>query len=196
MKLSISAVTVIAAISLANGAFAQDAPTGGMNAKGNAPMKNTHTVNDGSAKPGADSFTYGQARQHILNSGYSDVSGLTKGKDGVWRGLAMKGGASVKVALDFKGNVSEAGPAAPASGMTTPMAAPPTTAAQPMNTSSSGTGAASGSLMHHRHHHHRHHMMARCADPGRNGVACSGRDRNKNSISDKEDHAMATGAKP
>ena len=50
-----------------------------------------------------------QAKQHILNSGYASVSDLTKGSDGIWRGVAMKGGQTINVALDFKGNVSEQG---------------------------------------------------------------------------------------
>ena len=92
-------------LGLGSAALAQSPPVGGPDAKGNAPLKHMHTVNDGSAKPGANSFTQGQARQHILNSGYTDVTGLTKGQDGVWRGMATHNGAQVNVAMDFKGNV-------------------------------------------------------------------------------------------
>ena len=38
-------------------------------------------------------------------AGFSDVSGLTKDDKGIWRGTATKDGKSVKVALDYKGNV-------------------------------------------------------------------------------------------
>ena len=69
-------------------------------------MKDTHTVNDGSAEAGHNSFTEKQAREHIAKSGYAAVSPLKKGDDGVWRGTAKKDGRTVKVALDFKGNVS------------------------------------------------------------------------------------------
>jgi hypothetical protein len=62
-----------------------------------------------SVKHSANSFTEGQAKQHILNSGYTSVSALTKGSDGVWRGTATKGGQSINVALDFKGNVAKEG---------------------------------------------------------------------------------------
>jgi hypothetical protein len=76
-------------------------------AKGNAPVKPAHTVNDGAAKAGRNSFTEEQAREHIAKSGYTNVTGLTKGSDGVWRGHASKaGGAPVSVAMDFKGNVT------------------------------------------------------------------------------------------
>jgi hypothetical protein len=98
---------IVAALASCGYALAQPDPTG--DAKGNAPIKAMHTVDDGAAKPGANSFTEGQAKQHILNSGYTSVSDLTKGSDGIWRGAATKGGQSIKVALDFKGNVSEEG---------------------------------------------------------------------------------------
>ena len=97
---------VLAAVLIAGAASAQPAP--GDN-KGNAPVKHAHTINDGGARPGANSFTHNQARKHILHAGYSDVSGLTKGPDGVWRGTATKDGVTRNVALDFKGNVSEGG---------------------------------------------------------------------------------------
>ena len=38
-------------------------------------------------------------------AGYSNVSGLTKDKDGIWRGKASKAGKGVDVALDYQGNV-------------------------------------------------------------------------------------------
>jgi hypothetical protein len=46
-----------------------------------------------------------QAQSRIEAAGYSDVSGLAKDKDGVWRGTASKGGASSDVSLDYQGNV-------------------------------------------------------------------------------------------
>ncbi len=199
--ISISTLALIAALGLAGGAFAQDPPSGGPDAKGNAPIKHVHTVNDGTAKKGANSFTQNEARKHILNSGYSDVSGLTKDKDGVWRGTATKDGSSRSVALDFKGNVSEGVPAQ-AVGVAPPMAQPmgksATTAASAPATGSTDMGAAPTHHAMHRHHrrHHHHHLMAKCAHPGPNDVACSGRDRNMNGISDKEDRALKAGAKP
>ena len=116
--MNMTRTTLIAAAYLALGgaAFAQtpnaqssgSLSSGGPDAKGNAPFKASHTVNDGGPKGGATSFTRGQARQHILNSGYSAVSALAKGQDGVWRGMATRNGATVPVALDFKGNVTQA----------------------------------------------------------------------------------------
>jgi hypothetical protein len=54
---------------------------------------------------GANSFTEGQAKDRIVAAGFTSVSSLAKDGDGVWRGSAIKDGKSVKVAIDFKGNV-------------------------------------------------------------------------------------------
>jgi len=54
---------------------------------------------------GANSFTMGEARSRIEKNGFSDVSGLAKDDQGVWRGKATKGGATASVWLDYKGNV-------------------------------------------------------------------------------------------
>ena len=91
-------------LALTTGAFAQ----AGAPAKSTSAVKTTHTVNDGKAEAGRNSFTQAQAREHIAKSGYAAVSPLTKAGDGVWRGTAQKDGRTVKVALDFKGNVSTA----------------------------------------------------------------------------------------
>lgn len=199
MKHTLSAIALIAALGFSGAAFAQDPPSGGTTAKGNAPLKSTHTINDGAAKKGANSFTQNEARKHIVNSGYTDVSGLAKGKDGVWRGTAKKGGAALNVALDFKGNVTEGGPAGEAAQADS--AAKPTaksTATATGAATSDTTTSASTHKAHHHHHHHRHHtgVKSKCADPTPNGAACSGQDKNHNGISDKEDRAIKAGAKP
>jgi hypothetical protein len=55
--------------------------------------------------PGANSFTEGQARSRIEAAGYSNVTGLAKDKDGIWRGQATKGSVQADVGVDYKGNV-------------------------------------------------------------------------------------------
>lgn len=55
---------------------------------------------------GSNSFTEGQAKGHIENAGYTEVTGLTKTPDGMWTGKAKKDGATVDVAVDFKGAVT------------------------------------------------------------------------------------------
>lgn len=90
------------AATLTTAALAQPAAP----AHSTSAVKTAHTVNDGGAEAGRNSFTEAQAREHIAKSGYSGVSALRKGGDGIWRGTASKNGSPVKVALDFKGNVS------------------------------------------------------------------------------------------
>jgi hypothetical protein len=56
--------------------------------------------------PASNSFTEGQAKGHIENAGYSDVTGLTKTPDGMWTAKAKKDGKTLDVAVDFKGAVT------------------------------------------------------------------------------------------
>ena len=55
---------------------------------------------------GANSFTEGEARSRLDRAGYKDAKDLKKDADGIWRGTATRDGKSVKVGLDFKGNVA------------------------------------------------------------------------------------------
>jgi hypothetical protein len=59
----------------------------------------------GAPLKGANSFTEGQAKDRAVAAGLADVSSLAKDADGIWRGTAMKDGKTVKVSVDFKGNV-------------------------------------------------------------------------------------------
>jgi hypothetical protein len=54
---------------------------------------------------GTNSFTEEQAKDRAVAAGLTHVSNLSKDRDGIWRGNAMKGNQIVKVAIDFKGNV-------------------------------------------------------------------------------------------
>ena len=54
---------------------------------------------------GANSFTAGEAQRRIEKEGYATVVDLKKDDDGIWRGHAMKDGASTGVWLDYKGNI-------------------------------------------------------------------------------------------
>ncbi|CAN5498185.1 hypothetical protein BH10PSE7_BH10PSE7_44580 [soil metagenome] len=62
-------------------------------------------MDEGAPLEGANSFTEDQAKDRALAAGFTDVSALTKDDKGIWRGTAMRDGASVKVAVDYKGNV-------------------------------------------------------------------------------------------
>ena len=54
---------------------------------------------------GANSFTMDEARRRIEAGGFSQVTDLKKDDDGIWRGQAMRSGASVSVFCDYQGNV-------------------------------------------------------------------------------------------
>jgi len=68
------------------------------------------TTNANAPQParGRNSFSQGEARRRIERTGFQQVTGLHKDNAGVWRGTAMRDGASVPVWLDYKGNVSPA----------------------------------------------------------------------------------------
>lgn len=62
-------------------------------------------TNPGAPVAGANSFTEGQAKSRIEAAGFTDVSGLAKDKDGVWRGKGAKSGTVMDVSLDYQGNI-------------------------------------------------------------------------------------------
>ena len=55
---------------------------------------------------GANSFTEEQARRRIEAQGYSSVTGLQLGEDGIWRATAQRNAQTLPVMLDFQGNVT------------------------------------------------------------------------------------------
>ena len=75
------------------------------------PKPSTPAVTTQNTPPPADpaagrnSFTLAQAKSRLEAAGYSGVSGLAKDKDGVWRGMASKGGSTINVSVDYQGNV-------------------------------------------------------------------------------------------
>jgi putative membrane protein len=80
---------------------------GGALAQTKTPAVATSTTHNPAAPvAGANSFTESQAKSRIEAAGYTDVSGLTKDKDGIWRGKASKGGTMATVSLDYQGNVT------------------------------------------------------------------------------------------
>jgi len=95
----------LAACSVAHEAHAQNAVPPA-NPKASTPaIANPNANNQGAPAPGANSFTEAQAKSRIEAAGYSNLSGLIKDKDGVWRGKASKAGSTVNVGLDYQGNV-------------------------------------------------------------------------------------------
>ena len=93
----------VAALTLAaSSAFAQQAVTEPQN----KPIKGMHENNSSMPVKGANSFTQMEAQKQIEAKGYTHVAGLTKDKDGVWRGTAEKHGANGPVSVDYQGNVN------------------------------------------------------------------------------------------
>jgi putative membrane protein len=97
--LSLGALLASSAISQA-----QDQPGGSSTTPA---VRSPNTTNPEAPVPGANSFTEGQAKSRIESKGFSQVSGLQKDDQGIWRGKAMKDGKSVDVSVDFQGNVVE-----------------------------------------------------------------------------------------
>ena len=101
MKTTLTAAMMILA---ATAALAQKPA----NPDANTPAVNTPNSpkNPNAPVQGANSFTEGQAKSRIENNGYTNVGGLKKDDQGVWRGQATKGGKKVNVSVDFQGNVT------------------------------------------------------------------------------------------
>jgi hypothetical protein len=103
--LAAAVVVVLAGTTGLGAAFAQTASPPANPNPSTPAVANTRANNPGAPAAGANSFTEAQARSRIEGAGYSNVSGLTKDQDGIWRGKASKGGATLGVALDYQGNV-------------------------------------------------------------------------------------------
>ena len=96
------------AMGIANTAAAQDqaAPAADPSASQNPAVKSPNDMAQGALAKGHNSFTKGEARARIEKAGYTDVQNLMLDADGLWQATAMQNGASVHVALDYKGNVA------------------------------------------------------------------------------------------
>jgi hypothetical protein len=104
MRIIITAAALMLAAPLA---FAQNAATDtSRNGPQNPAVKGMHENNSMSPVKGANSFTRLEAQKQIEAKGYTHVAGLTKDKDGIWRGTADKNGASGPVSVDYQGNVN------------------------------------------------------------------------------------------
>jgi putative membrane protein len=102
MKTLLGAITATLALGTA---YAQTTPM-----PNNAPSNSnqavaTTRVDAPVPAKGANSFTMSQAAGRIRDRGFSNVTGLTKDPDGIWRGNAEKDGTTTTVWLDYKGNV-------------------------------------------------------------------------------------------
>lgn len=101
-----SIVAGLGLVLVAGAAAAQTSPPAQSNPQNsviNTPSSSNRQVT--APVSGSNSFTQSEARSRIEKQGYSQVTGLVKDQNGVWRGEAMKGGQKVAVALDYEGNV-------------------------------------------------------------------------------------------
>ncbi|ATU95005.1 hypothetical protein [Phyllobacterium zundukense] len=95
----------IAAALIASAAYAQETPKP---AEPETPAIATpDTKNPTAPVPGENSFTESQAKQRIEDKGYTEVTALTKGEDGIWTASAMKESKAFEVKLDYQGNITE-----------------------------------------------------------------------------------------
>ena len=74
--------------------------------KTNAPVNAEQNRVTTQPAAGNNSFTEDQARGHLKNGGYTDVTSLTQDDKGVWRGQALKDGKSMEVSVDYQGSVT------------------------------------------------------------------------------------------
>jgi hypothetical protein len=94
-----------ASTSMIVGAAAQQQPAN-PNAPTPAIVTPSMTAPSSGPAAGANSFTEGQAQSRLETNGFSNVTGLSKDNQGVWRGKAMKSGQIVDVSVDYQGNVT------------------------------------------------------------------------------------------
>ncbi|HEY7799006.1 MAG TPA: hypothetical protein VIA80_09595 [Hyphomonadaceae bacterium] len=80
---------------------------------------------------GANSFTQEQAQQRIEAAGYTGVTELTKGEDGIWRAVASLGGQTQEVSVDYQGNVTGGTAMSTDPALATSPASPPAMPAEP-----------------------------------------------------------------
>ena len=96
----------LGALAITGIAVAQEQPS-----QQTAPIKPSVTTRD-STNPmapvkGKNSFTESQAKDRIEKKGFTEITNLKLGEDGVWRASAQKNGVPISVALDYQGNITE-----------------------------------------------------------------------------------------
>ena len=101
-------LTVLAATLVLLGSAPAGAQQPAQSGPGNNAVNSSDQNNSNAPVAGRNSFTEGQAKSRIEGAGYSNVSGLQKDDNGVWRGKADKAGTKTDVSVDFQGNVNPA----------------------------------------------------------------------------------------
>ncbi|MGI9170032.1 MAG: hypothetical protein ACR2FH_07655, partial [Caulobacteraceae bacterium] len=91
-------ITLLLAGALVGCSKPADTSNGAINADQNRPAA--------APAAGNNSFTEDQAKGHLANAGYTNITGLTQDAKGVWHGQAMKDGKSGPVSIDYQGSVT------------------------------------------------------------------------------------------
>ena len=73
---------------------------------GDATTKTAPEAGATETTPSRNPFTMEDARKHLMQQGYTNVSELVKDAAGKWVGSAEKDGKTVPVAVDVKGGVT------------------------------------------------------------------------------------------
>jgi hypothetical protein len=93
-------------------AIAAVAQAQGVNNDTGTPMPNMPAVatpsstNPTAPVEGKNSFTKAQANSRLSKAGFSRISGLVQGDDGIWHATARKRKMTYKVSLDYQGNIT------------------------------------------------------------------------------------------
>ena len=95
---SLATLVTAASICLAAPLSAQTNPA-------DPPIATSPSTDPNAPLVGANSFTENQAKDRMEKAGFTQVSGLKKDDNGIWRGSAMMGGKQTSVSLDYRGNV-------------------------------------------------------------------------------------------
>jgi len=103
-----AALAGAAAMLIAGSAFAQSNNEAPRTTDKPAAVASPSNVNKTVAAPvpGKNSFTQDQVLKRLQDNGYSNVTGLMKDDQSIWRGKAMKAGQTVTVAVDYQGNIT------------------------------------------------------------------------------------------
>ncbi len=92
------ALALLVAGTLAGCSKPADTSNGAINSQQNRPAT--------APAAGNNSFTEDQAKGHLANAGYTNITGMTQDAKGVWHGQAMKDGKAGPVSVDYQGSIT------------------------------------------------------------------------------------------
>jgi hypothetical protein len=98
-RLSLGTLAIVASVALTGPLYAQTTTPA------DPPVATAPSTDPNAPLAGANSFTESQAKDRIEKAGFTEVSGLKKDDNGIWRGTAKSGGSQTNVSLDYRGNV-------------------------------------------------------------------------------------------